>query len=60
VTRGSQYNASQQEDGATVYCIQEWPNSILLKDIHNITNHPQTDRSKNFETALQELQKAPG
>jgi len=33
---------------------------VLLKDIYNIANHPQTDRSKDFEAAIQELQKAPG
>lgn len=33
---------------------------VLLKDIHNLTNRTQTDRSKDYEAAIQELQKAPG
>ena len=33
---------------------------VLLKDIHNVMNHAQTDKSKDFEAAIQELKKAPG
>ena len=33
---------------------------IVLKDIHNLMNHQQTDKSKDFDAAIQELQKAPG
>ena len=32
---------------------------VLLKDIHNVINHIQTDKSKYFEATIQELQKAP-
>ena len=31
---------------------------VLLKDIHDVINY--TDKSKEFEAAIQELQKAPG
>ena len=33
---------------------------VLLKDIHNVINYTQADKSKDFEAAIQELQKAPG
>ena len=33
---------------------------VVLKDIHNLVNRTQTNRSKDFEAAIQELQKAPG
>ena len=33
---------------------------VLLKDIHNVINHTQADKGKDFEAAIQELQKAPG
>ena len=33
---------------------------VVLKDIHNLANHTHTNRSKDFEAAIQELHKAPG
>ena len=33
---------------------------VVLKDIHNLVNWTQTNRRKDFEAAIQELQKAPG
>ena len=33
---------------------------VVLKDIHNLANHTQTNKSKDFEAAIQELHKSPG
>ena len=33
---------------------------VVLNDIHNLVNRTQTNRSKDFEAAIHELQKAPG
>ena len=49
--RGSQYNARIEEVGAAAYCIYV----VLLKDIHTCINHTQTDKSKEYEAAIQEL-----